>query len=246
MMVRVEFASACDWQAIESLWQSVFGDEIREIRSFLEKLSEKDTVLVVRNREEIVSMLFLIETTLCFGTARQRVGYIYAGATHPKERGKGLYKCLLDAAEKEAVKRGMSAVFLQPADEALAKTYKRQGFSVPLYTHQRKGDLYHCSLFLKSLSPHEYQNERRRVLSNIGATFIEWPLWVYEHTALWGKAVMDEDRSLTLITNENESFILERLDGTFDQAMKICGLLKPLSEDGCDESSRIYMGYAMD
>ena len=58
-----------------------------------------------------------------------KAGYIYAVATTPKERGKGLASMLMERAIEVSQEKGMTALFTIPANEGLRTFYSKFGFT---------------------------------------------------------------------------------------------------------------------
>ncbi|MBR5134770.1 MAG: GNAT family N-acetyltransferase [Clostridia bacterium] len=233
-----------DAAALERLWHQAFGDESEEIRAFLLRFLQYDTALVVRHDRSIVSMLFLIETqlVLCDGSSRT-VGYIYAGATDRNYRSAGLYKRLLQAAEQEARSRGMAALFLQPADERLAQTYCRLGFTVLLYAHASKGTLISEVPTKTVVSPAVYRAMRNQALDDASVPYIDWPARVYDHCFAWCRGGEDDDGGIVLTA---DGTVMERIDRSPVLCDRVVGAMKPLDDMITAPSTRMYMGYAMD
>lgn len=244
--MKVERATFSDAPQIESLWRMVFGDEQEEIRAFLSRFLEKETALIIRDETGIASMLFLIEAMLQCGDTSYRVGYIYAGATRPSERGRGLYKQLLLTAEAKAVERGMYAVFLQPADGRLARTYERSGYTIPLYAHALKGQPMNIGVS-ERLSADAYGKLRAARLKASGFSFVDWPTDVYEHCMRWcvGGCTVDHE-DCVLLSDDQEARLLEKVPNNADVMMRAVGLMKPLACENTMFCKKIYMGYAMD
>ncbi len=248
--MTVDIATIRDKAAIERLWSEVFQDDPEQIRSFLEHFLESDTAFVIREAEDILSMLFLIRASLVYDGKSEPIGYIYAGMTRASARGKGLYRRILQAAEAYAVEHGMKAVFLQPADDALALSYERMGFDVPLYADFLKGSAVEApsSEFLPA---DVYGDKRRQRLTERHQPFVEWPLRVYHHTSLWGRGFEMPNGTLLLLSPDEtvpadtlfHETVLERVGAETQKQIPI-GRLKWLTAERI--ANDIYMGYGMD
>ena len=78
---------------MREMWHDIFGDERHEIDSFL--IRHTDAVpFIHKEGDEVISMLFVVPLRMW----EQRVAYIYAVATKPKYRGRGLASALLNEA----------------------------------------------------------------------------------------------------------------------------------------------------
>jgi len=238
----VKRATPADILSVERLWQTVFGDEIAEIRSFLSNFPVEKHAFVIRQGNVVVSMLFLIEAALVCGDRTEPIGYIYAGATHPSARGKGLYRQLLQAVETYAAEAGMKAVFLQPADAVLAKTYERMGFTVPMVADRLRGSC--VPQPLTSVTAQEYCAFRYACLEKQDRPFVEWPMPVYRHAGLWASFYKTESGDGFMVSSEG--VVLERFSPSGSQETCV-GLLKWLDHSSMiDFTNAVYFGYGMD
>ena len=113
-----------DEQEMRSMWHNIFGDEISEIDSFF--LRHNDAIpLTHKENGEVVSMLFVVPLRMW----EQRVAYIYAVATKPEYRGRGIASGLVSEALQmiEASGRFDMAALIPSSDES-KRLYARLGF----------------------------------------------------------------------------------------------------------------------
>lgn len=107
------------------LWKEAFGDSDEFIDTFMKNIYSRENMLYIEKEKSIISMLHIIPFTFnC-----HKAGYIYAVATRPKERGKGLASMLLERAIDVSQKKGMTALFTIPANEELRTFYSKFGFT---------------------------------------------------------------------------------------------------------------------
>lgn len=113
-----------DGVQIAELWKTCFGDEEDYIEFYLDNRMTEDNMLVVYEDGRAVSMAsFLPVRYLCEGEyvpAR----YVYAVATLPEYRGKGLAKHILQFAQEHY----KQPLILAPAEESLMRYYETLGF----------------------------------------------------------------------------------------------------------------------
>lgn len=125
-MIRVLKPS--DNPQIMSLWRTCFGDTDEYIRSFLFALGTADSGLAIELDGRVASMLFMLPAKMnVMGKARELI-YIYACATSPEHRGKGLMRDLLEAAYDCAKAQSALGLILVPASERLSAYYQKLGF----------------------------------------------------------------------------------------------------------------------
>ncbi len=108
---------------MKSLWASAFKDEEQVIESFFENTQENTNTICAFCEGHPVSMLFAVESEIfCRGEHRSAY-YVYAVCTHPDHRGKGLMKKTMSFLETVARDRGVSYLYLVPAEESLFALY---------------------------------------------------------------------------------------------------------------------------
>lgn len=195
MNVICRRARADDREALADLWREAFGDPCEEIARFLETFDHTKTAFVLCEDGRVRSMLFLLPTAVQDGERRYPAGYIYAGATQTDARSKGYYRRLLTFVADTAKQEGTAALLLRPATEELADSYRRMGFSVPLYGNSRlqKTNRVH------TLTAKQYGACRRKRLG--GQAYVDWDDRTLAYALSWCRADGDET-SLTLFDGE--------------------------------------------
>lgn len=91
-------SNAADLPALQSLWQEVFGDPPAFTGRFYEAFGA-DSAIVSEEEGKIVAMLHPLPVALAQNGRCSFGVYIYALATHPDHRGKGIASRLLTEAE---------------------------------------------------------------------------------------------------------------------------------------------------
>ena len=134
-MIRT--ATHCDIVALRELWTVTFNDSPLFLDRFFGRLFVPDNCLVTEKDGQIASMLFLLKATASRLQGDCPLRYVYACATHPDFREKGLMGQLLEEAVQLADKEGFGLILI-PATEPLFDYYKHFGFTQPTY-------LFHCS-----------------------------------------------------------------------------------------------------
>lgn len=108
------------------LWQEVFTeDDEAFIDSFLIRHYRRSQILGIEEGDRLVSMLHLIP----FDSELGRTTYIYAVATAPDCRGRGLATRLMQQAMQRIRERGDDAAILIPSQESLKAFYTPFGFA---------------------------------------------------------------------------------------------------------------------
>ena len=110
---------------ILNVWECCFGDEQAFVHSFLTRYYFDDTAFLHREGGKVVATCFLI---LC-DTEIGRIGYLYAIATMPEYRSRGIAAKLVEEALERCRTLRLAAAALIPADEKLSQYYHRLGFT---------------------------------------------------------------------------------------------------------------------
>lgn len=111
-----------------ALWEEIFGDKEEDVREFISACVSSSYAVSFLSHGITLSQFVAIECNIC----GERGIYIYALCTSPAYRGRGLMRELITAAREHFNRFGYKYFMLLPADEKLADTYKRMGFSYSL------------------------------------------------------------------------------------------------------------------
>ena len=129
-----KFTAIClhpDELACKDLWMKSFGDDEQFADSFIMRYYSRSRMLTAEVEGRTAAMLHLVP----FDTELGRTTYIYAVATDPAFRGRGLASRLMREAMQVIAERGDDAAFLipTPGEEWLHGFYGRFGFegSIP-------------------------------------------------------------------------------------------------------------------
>lgn len=129
----VRFPREEDIRSLKELWHISFGDDYEYIDEFFRIAFKKENTLLVSDGDRPVSALYLIESYITRGEKLHKAYYVYAVATLPSHRGKGLMTALLNSADDMAKKRNIDYLFLVPGEESLYKMYGKLGYEKGFY-----------------------------------------------------------------------------------------------------------------
>lgn len=121
---RVVFANENDLEQIKLIWKTCFEDEDKYIEFYLKNRFETENMLVIHEDGKPVSMASFLPIQLRQGEEWISAKYVYAVATLPQYRGKGLAAEIL----QYGFEKYEEPLLLQPASEELKKYYERLGF----------------------------------------------------------------------------------------------------------------------
>ena len=128
-MITVRPSILEDIPAQRELWKLAFGDSDQYIDNFYNTCYRPDRVVVLEEDGAVRSMTAWFDTTFTVpGQGKYRSAYLYAVATHPDCRGRGLAARLLAGADDYFRTLGIPAVTTVPAEPSLHDFFGANGF----------------------------------------------------------------------------------------------------------------------
>ena len=122
-------ARASDVRDLRENWRLSFGDTDDYLAFFFSRRFSPDDTLVAEVGSRVVSQLFLLPASLRAGNALMRADYLFAAATHPEYRGRGIMAALLSRARATCAERGKDAIVLLPGTTELYRYYGKHGYT---------------------------------------------------------------------------------------------------------------------
>lgn len=187
--------------SLKRLWQDVFGDTEEAVDSFFSIAYAPDRCMYHTEGGQAVSALYWLDCQ-CRG---RRLAYIYAVATDPKHRGKGLASRLLRRTHARLKELGYAGAVLKPAD-GLFPFYERLGYVPSGFLRRFDVEAGSVPAVLKELTPAEYAAVRRTFLPE-NAVIQEGITLEFLHTYA---RFFAGDEALVCVTRE-ENIVLEYL-----------------------------------
>jgi len=111
-------------EQLKKLWQLAFGDSQEFIGLFFSTAYSPDRCLYLTEADQITAALYWLDCE----HKGQKQAYVYAVATHPDHRGKGLCRQLMDKTHAVLKEQGYTAALLRPADAGLRQMYRKMGY----------------------------------------------------------------------------------------------------------------------
>ena len=128
-MVTVRPSRPGDVPAQRRLWKLAFGDGESYIDNFYSTYYRPERVVVLEAEGAVRAMTAWFDTTFAVpGLGEYRCAYLYAVATHPDWRGRGLAGRLLSGADDYFRSLEIPAVSTVPAEPSLHRFFGRYGF----------------------------------------------------------------------------------------------------------------------
>lgn len=124
----IRLAQSRDHQQLKALWMQVFGDSAEAVDAYFALRHRDEDMLVWAVDGEIGGMLSMLPLALRCAEQEYPARYIYAVATAPALRGRGIATTLLKHAEELALLRGDVAAALVPASRRLFGYYEKRGY----------------------------------------------------------------------------------------------------------------------
>ena len=133
----VRFTVEKDIPSLKKLWHISFGDDYSYINKFFSTAFQKENALVICDGDSVVSALYLMESHILKDGKIYKAYYVYAVATLPSYRGKGLMTALLNKADEIAKERCVSYLFLVPANATLYDMYEKLGYKKGFFCKEK-------------------------------------------------------------------------------------------------------------
>lgn len=142
------------------LWKEAFGEYDGFWELFLDTAFLPDHCRCIAENGQAIAGLYWFDCT-CGG---DRIAYVYAVVTDPRQRGKGLCRKLMTQTSALLKEMGYASIMLVPADEGLREMYRKMGYE----DCTRIGELVcmsgNSAPEIRSVGTEEYAALRRKLL----------------------------------------------------------------------------------
>lgn len=164
-MTRFVRAQTRDLPALTALWQTCFGDSAQSVKAFWDALFLKIQVFAAQDSARLDAMLCALPVTFIDedGDA-QPAAYFYAVCTAPDKRGRGLCRALMQHAERELQKGGISVFTLVPSSAELFDFYAKLGYQPAFYHDSYSVPAARGAVKLRRIDADAYRNLRQMQL----------------------------------------------------------------------------------
>ncbi len=129
----IDFAAIKDIAALKQIWSVCFGDPGEYIDLFFSQRFKPEEALIYRESGRPVSVVYMLPLDIMAKGALRPSHYIYAAATLPEYRGRGLMRKLLNQAEIAARQKGQAYSVLVPGEQSLFAYYEKMGYRTAFY-----------------------------------------------------------------------------------------------------------------
>lgn len=188
----IDFANESDFKDISLIWQLCFGDSLEYIKMFWNEVAKSHNIIVYRKNNKVVAMYFFLECETIIDGNRNKSYYLYAAATNPEYRKKGIMSKLIYQGFEIAKDRGIDYIILVPQDEYLYNYYLKFGFKTAFKKNVVEVDKDSINLVSNKISQiktnSDMLNIRNKSLENIN------------HLS-WDKKILNYSKKEHLFTN---------------------------------------------
>lgn len=129
----IRYARDADKHELRQMWIEIFGDSKVYIDSFLNTVFLEKNTLLWEENHCVAAMLYMVPYRLIWGGKKVTCMYLYALATKPQYRKRGIMGNLITRANEICKKRGYAMTFLEPAGQELFAYYRNYGYQTEFY-----------------------------------------------------------------------------------------------------------------
>lgn len=155
--MRPEYPDSCRIPGLRSLWKKAFGDTDAFLDLFFSTAYAPERCRYIADREAVAAALYWLDTAW----DGQKYAYIYAVATDPDHRGKGLCRQLMEDTAQLLKVAGYDGILLVPQDENLRIMYGRMGYETATHLGEELYTAAPSPAPIREIGPEEYAAKRR-------------------------------------------------------------------------------------
>ncbi len=122
--MKIEHPSPVQIPGMKQLWNAAFADENAFIDRFFAVAFAPQRCFCVVAEDSLLAAAYWFDVEF----SGKRAAYVYAVATAPEHRGKGLCRMLMEHIHDDLAKKGYAGVMLVPGDGGLREMYGKMGY----------------------------------------------------------------------------------------------------------------------
>lgn len=146
------------------IWQEAFGDTEESVEAFRKTAFSPDRARVALENGVPVAALYWFDCS-CYG---RKIAYLYAIATDPAYRGRGICHRLMEKTHRDLQAQGYVGALLVPAEEHLFGFYRRMGYETCSAVCELTCEGVAGEITLTQIEKTEYASLRRQYLPSGG------------------------------------------------------------------------------
>lgn len=191
-------------EQLKNLWQLAFGDTREMVDAYFDTAYDSSRCRFLEEAGKITAALHWLDCEL----AGEKYAYIYAVATHPDLRGRGLCRRLMERTHEDLKRQGYAGAILKPGEEGLRKMYASMGYETVTHMGEKEVEAGEESTEVRQLTQDQYAALRRQKLPR-GALLQEGENLRY--LATYAHLYAAENTVFAAVHGENRLFIPELL-----------------------------------
>lgn len=231
-MILIRFADEKDIPQLKEIWHISFGDSEEYIDMFMEHQFKNAQTVVYEEDSKILSMFFLFRCDFSINGKTHPAFYLYAAATLPQYRGKGIMGKMLEFSKSYAAENGFDFIILSPAEKSLYNYYGRFGFKACFKSQKISLNIKSKKKYTQSFSEKDF--EKMLTLRNTEVKISDGVLWdedffryaVYENGYTKGKTKSSEGCYGIYFKEDDhiifKEFIGENPEKALDFVLNVC------------------------
>lgn len=159
-----EYPTAAQIPQLRTLWKLAFGDDDAFLDRFFSTGFSPERCRCMISQGQVVSALYWFDVQY----QELTYAYLYAVATHPDFRHRGLIRYLIADTHQLLADKGYAGVLLVPGDEPLRRMYSAMGYENCTEINEFFCSSQTMSIPLQPISLEEYQAQRKNLLPRDG------------------------------------------------------------------------------
>ena len=266
MDIKLRYAKESDIPVLKNLWQICFGDRMRYIDVFFEKMFVAENTIIAEVDNEVAGVVYLLERTL----SEKKFMYGYAIGVFPEYRGNNICETMLEFIKEKSINEGF--IFgLHPANDKLTQFYKKIGLNEMYYlketdcSHMMSDEVYEP----KDIVASEFYNLRENAFKNCvkwneaaleyiirnGETVKKIPLQhkmlyfvlsIQENTAFIKETNAAGDELPIVICSVKHHYNVENVICLLSKESAVNGTIKPMVLGFSERDENVYMNLFLD
>lgn len=223
MDVKLRQAVAADIPVLKNLWQICFGDRMRYIDVFFNKMFVAKNTLVAEVDNKIAGVVYVLDRSL----EGKRFMYGYAIGVFPEYRGNNICEKMLDFLKKKAKEE--NCIFgLHPANDKLAQFYQRIGLNEMYCLKVVDASEYNSdkTYQFETLSAEEFYDLRQDTFENSVNWDISALRYILENGEVVKAITLQGKKRYFVLSKAEKTLFVKETSATDEDIIEVSGFIK--------------------
>lgn len=223
MDIKLRQADISDIPTLKKLWQICFGDRMRYINVFFEKMFVAENTVVAIADGKLAGVTYVLERSL----NGKRFMYGYAIGVFPEYRGNSICEMMLNFVKEKAEKQG--CIFgLHPANDKLAEFYQRIGLKEMYSLKVVDASEYNSdkTYQFEDLSAEEFYYLRSKAFENS----VEWNVnalkYILENGEIVKSIALHGEKRYFVLRKVEDTVFVKETTATDDEIKEVSGYIR--------------------